>query len=132
LIRLRAGLIWREEGILADVVALVDDLFFQSKMLEVARHLSVSLEIKPTANAFFQAVEQGSPKLIILDLNARDNPLEALRQLNPASNPARIIGYLSHVQTALAEEARAAGCAEVMPRSKFTQNLPTILGGAKS
>ena len=127
-----AGLIWREEGILADVVALVDDLFFQSKMLEVAKHLSVSLEIKPTAGAFFQAVEQGSPKLIILDLNARDNPLEALRQLNPASNPARIIGYLSHVQTELAEEARAAGCAEVMPRSKFTQNLPTILGGVKS
>lgn len=117
---------------MADVVVLVDDLFFQSKMLEVAKHLSISLEAKPTATAFLEAVGQGNPKLIILDLNARDKPLEALRQLNPASNPARIIGYLSHVQTELAEEARAAGCAEVMPRSKFTQNLPAILGGVKS
>jgi DNA-binding NarL/FixJ family response regulator len=120
------------EGILADIVALVDDLFFQSKMLEVARQLSVSLETKPTAATFLEAVGKASPKLIILDLNARDKPLDALRQLNPASNPTRIIAYLSHVQTALAEEAKAAGCAEVMPRSKFTQNLPAILGGAKS
>ncbi len=117
---------------MADVVALVDDLFFQSKMLEVAKQLSVSLETKPTASTFLEAVGKANPKLIILDLNARDKPLEALRQLNPASNPARIIAYLSHVQTALAEEAKAAGCAEVMPRSKFTQNLPAILGGAKS
>jgi hypothetical protein len=39
---------------------------------------------------------------------------------------------LSHVQVDLAAEARAAGCTEVMPRSKFTQHLATILGHAKS
>jgi hypothetical protein len=32
----------------------------------------------------------------------------------------------------LAERARAAGCRDVMPRSKFTQNLATILSQAKS
>jgi hypothetical protein len=36
------------------------------------------------------------------------------------------------VQVDLAARARAAGCAEVMPRSKFTQNLATILAQAKS
>jgi len=35
------------------------------------------------------------------------------------------------VQVDLAEQARAAGCDEVMPRSKFTQNLAEILSGAK-
>ena len=30
------------------------------------------------------------------------------------------------------EKARAAGCAEVMPRSKFTRDLATILARAKS
>jgi hypothetical protein len=32
----------------------------------------------------------------------------------------------------LAEQARAAGCTDVMPRSKFTQHLATILAHAKS
>jgi hypothetical protein len=43
-----------------------------------------------------------------------------------------VIAFLSHVQTDLAERARAAGCQDVMPRSKFTQNLAEILRGAKS
>ena len=47
-------------------------------------------------------------------------------------NPRRVIAFLSHVQTDLAERARSAGCAEVMPRSKFTQNLAEILRGAKT
>jgi hypothetical protein len=36
------------------------------------------------------------------------------------------------VQVELAQKARAAGCHDVMPRSKFTQNLATILAQAKS
>jgi hypothetical protein len=43
----------------------------------------------------------------------------------------RMVGFLSHVQVDLAEQARAAGCDEVMPRSKFTQNLAEILSSAK-
>jgi len=42
-----------------------------------------------------------------------------------------VIGYLSHVQTELAEQAKAAGCREVMPRSKFTMNLAAILTSTK-
>jgi hypothetical protein len=42
------------------------------------------------------------------------------------------VGFLSHVQIDLAEQARAAGCSEVMPRSKFTKDLATILARAKS
>jgi hypothetical protein len=42
-----------------------------------------------------------------------------------------MVGFLSHVQTDLAAQARAAGCSEVMPRSSFTQNLAAILGSAK-
>jgi hypothetical protein len=43
----------------------------------------------------------------------------------------RVVGFLSHVQTDLAAQARAAGCDEVMPRSAFTQNLAAILTAAK-
>jgi hypothetical protein len=42
----------------------------------------------------------------------------------------RVIAFLSHVQTGLAEQAKTAGFDEVMPRSKFSMNLPEILASA--
>jgi len=47
-------------------------------------------------------------------------------------NPQPIVGFLSHVQTDLAEKARAAGCTEVLPRSQFTAKLADILSRAKT
>jgi CheY-like chemotaxis protein len=43
-----------------------------------------------------------------------------------------VVAFLSHVQTELAEKARAAGCREVVPRSIFTRDLATILARVKS
>lgn len=124
---------WRgwEVG-LADIVVLVDDLFFQSKIVETARHAGVELKICGTGDAFLAEMAALVPALAIVDLNARGNPIDAIERLQASGNQVPVIGYLSHVQTELAERAKAAGCREVMPRSKFTMNLATILAGAKS
>ncbi len=117
---------------MADVVVLVDDLFFQSKIVETARHTGVDLKLCGTADAFLAEIERGAPALAIVDLNARANPLGAIERLKSTGNQVPVIGYLSHVQTDLAERAKAAGCREVMPRSKFSMNLAAILSSAKS
>jgi DNA-binding NarL/FixJ family response regulator len=117
---------------LADVVVLVDDLFFQSKIVETARLTGVDLKLCSTPDAFIAEIERGAPMLAIVDLNARANPLSAIERLHAAGNQVPVIGYLSHVQIDLAERATAAGCREVMPRSKFSMNLASILGSAKS
>lgn len=117
---------------MADVVALVDDLFFQSKIVETARHAGVALAICGTGDAFLAEVERVKPKLAIVDLNARNGALAALERLRDSGNPTPVVAYLSHVQTELAARAREAGCREVMPRSKFSANLAAILAGAKS
>ena len=79
---------------------------------------------------------RSSPRaLIIVDLNARQGALDAIERIArqaDAANPRRMIAFLSHVQTALEERARAAGCQDVLPRSKFAQNLAAILTSAKS
>ena len=72
-----------------------------------------------------------SPKLVIVDLNARSGAISAIERVRAVKNGVRMVGFLSHVQVDLAEQARAAGCDEVMPRSKFTQNLAEILSSAK-
>jgi FixJ family two-component response regulator len=116
----------------ADVVALVDDIFFQSKIQETARHVGVNVRFYAQAAALLQEIAAQSPKLVIIDLNARTGALEAIEQMAAQQITAPVIAFLSHVQVDLAERARAAGCREVMPRSKFTQDLATILAQAKS
>jgi CheY-like chemotaxis protein len=123
-----------------DVLALVDDLFFQAKLVETARKLGVVLKTVSTGAALVQALGQqpegvaasGRPRLVVVDLNARQGALEAIEQLQRSGNSIPVIGFLSHVQTELAQRARAAGCKQVMPRSSFTMNLPEILQQAKS
>ena len=117
---------------MVDVVVLVDDLFFQSKIVETARLTGITIAICGTADAFIAAIERESPKLAIVDLNSRGGALNALERLRASGNQTPLIGYLSHVQTDLAESAKAAGCRDVMPRSKFTANLAAILSGAKN
>jgi DNA-binding NarL/FixJ family response regulator len=119
---------------MADVVALVDDLFFQAKLRETARQTGITLETAAKGEQLLAAAAANPAALVIVDLNAMDGALEAVEQLNKSrapGNPRRVIAFLSHVQTDLAARARAAGCEEVMPRSKFTQNLAEILRSAK-
>lgn len=117
---------------MADVVALVDDLFFQSKLLETAKQVGVELRACSTADTLAAEISSAAPRLIVVDLNAQGNPLEAVRRVQSSSRKIPLIAFLSHVQTDLAESARAAGCRDVMPRSKFTRDLATILSRAKS
>jgi DNA-binding NarL/FixJ family response regulator len=122
-----------------DVLALVDDLFFQAKLAETARKLGIMLKTVSTGAALVRELEGAPagargdlPRLVVVDLNARQGALEAIEQLQRSGNPIPIIGFLSHVQTDLAQRARAAGCKQVMPRSSFTMNLSDILRQAKS
>ena len=108
------------------VVAYMDDLFFQMKLAETAKHLGLEVRVASNAESLLQLLDP-APQLVIVDLNARSQPLEAMEQLRQAQPGLRVIGFLSHVQTGLAEEAKAAGFDEVMPRSKFSMSLPEIL-----
>jgi DNA-binding NarL/FixJ family response regulator len=112
------------------VVALMDDLFFQMKLAETAKQLGVEVKVATNADALLALLEP-APKLLIVDLNARSQPIAAIERVRAAHNGLRVVGFLSHVQTELAAQARAAGCDEVLPRSSFTQNLAAILSAAK-
>lgn len=109
------------------IVALVDDLFFISKMLETAKQVNVELKTAATPAALMELISQAPPALVIVDLNARQGGLAAVEQLRAAGNSMPIVAFLSHVQVDLAERARAAGATQVMPRSVFTRDLAAIL-----
>lgn len=127
---------------MADAIALIDDLFFVAKVRETAKLAGVILETASTGQALLRAAAASPRALILVDLNAKQGALDAIEWLcapdtqarlpDGQGNPRRVIAFLSHVQTDLAERARQAGCQDVMPRSTFTQHLAEILRGAKS
>lgn len=59
--------------------------------------------------------------VVVVDLS-RPGVLEVL----PVLAGRRVIGFGSHVDAALLEAARAAGCSEVLPRSKFFAHLAEL------
>jgi DNA-binding NarL/FixJ family response regulator len=113
------------------VVALMDDIFFQMKVAETAKHLGIEFKVATNTDALLGLLEP-RPQLVIVDLNARNQPIDAIVKLRAASKDIRVVAFLSHLQRELADQARNAGCDEVMPRSSFTQNLAEILSPAKA
>ena len=66
---------------MADVLALVDDLFFQAKMMETAKQVGVALRVVSSGDALVQAAAAQAPALVLVDLNARQGALAGLTQL---------------------------------------------------
>lgn len=117
---------------MAQVLVLIDDLFFQSKIMETAKHVGVGVRACTTAEALLGEMGKERPKLIVVDLNAKSGPVESLSRIQSGASGVPVIAFLSHVQTELAQQARGAGCQRVMARSQFTRELATILAQAKS
>lgn len=116
---------------MAEIFAFVDDIFFQAKMMETAKQASIEMKSFSTGELLLAEFEKQQPKLVVVDLNARQSPMEVIAAVRARLAGIRVIGFFSHVQAELAQRARDAGCTEVMPRSKFTKELAAIFSRAK-
>lgn len=112
------------------VVALMDDLFFQMKVAETAKHLGVEFKVAANGEVLAGMLEPPT-RLVIVDLNAKSDPVATIARLRATQKELPVVAFLSHVQTELAAQAKTAGSTEVLPRSVFTQNLAKILAVAK-
>ena len=113
-----------------NVIAIVDDLFFASKIRGTAEQLGVSVSFLRNSESLNQAVLRDRPSLIICDLHSqRIDPMELARKLKADEQLRSIplLGFFSHVQTELQRQAQDAGFDRVMPRSAFSRNLADIL-----
>jgi CheY-like chemotaxis protein len=117
------------------IIAVVDDLFFASKIRGTAQQFSLSVSFARTKDGLIEAALQERPALIICDLHSQKiDPIGLARDLkeNYLLGEIPLVGFLSHVQVDLQKAAQAAGFDQVLPRSAFTKNLPQILAGTDS
>ncbi len=65
---------------MAEIVGLMDDLFFQMKVLETAKQLGLQFKVANTADSLMELIAT-SPKLVIVDLNARSGAIPAIERV---------------------------------------------------
>ena len=111
-------------------MAVVEDLMFTVKISDAAKRAGLDVEFVKSERDVIEKATQEKPLLIILDLNfSAVQPLKLISKVksNGEIKQISVIGYLSHVQGELKQQAQEAGANIVMARSAFSQNLQQIL-----
>ena len=112
------------------ILAVVEDLLFTVKISDAAKRAGLEVEFVKSERDVIDKATNEKPLLIILDLNfSAVQPLKLISKVksNGEMKQISVIGYLSHVQGELKQQAQDAGANMVMARSAFSQNLQQIL-----
>src|ERR1044072_9472072 len=104
------------------IIAIVDDMFFKSKIRAVAEAVGTEISFPRNQEALIQKAREAKPNLSIVDLHnqkidraALSTELKAQYELHAIP----LLGFFSHVQIELQKSALAAGFDQVIPRSVF-------------
>lgn len=108
------------------------DLIFTSKVTGTGRDLGHRILVAGNVALASAMIDQWRPKAVFVDLTAGDLVgVPALLAYRAAAGPGvTFVAFGPHVDTAALENARAVGCEVVLPRSKFSAELPEVIRAA--
>ena len=112
------------------VIAVVDDMFFASKIRATAEASGVEISFARSKEALLEKAREMKPRVIFVDLhNQKVDPGDLAADLKSDEQTREIplIGFFSHVHTDLQKNAIAAGFDQVLPRSAFSRDLAQLL-----
>ena len=112
------------------VLAIVDDMFFASKIRATAEAVGVEVSFPRSVEKLIEKAREAKPGLIVVDLhNTKVDPVAVAAELrsNEELRGTKLLGFFSHVHTDLQRNALAAGYDQVIPRSVFARDLAEIL-----
>ena len=105
------------------------DLIFTSKVTGTASALGHKVVVVGSIASAQANLAKGVPAVVFVDLSAGDlvspTSIASYREITPPGTP--FVAFGSHVDTQALAEAAAAGCDPVMPRSRFTNELPSLI-----
>ena len=105
------------------IAGLIDDLFFSSKVREIAKSLGAEAVVCQGSSAV--PADAGH---IFVDLSAtKFDPIVEITNLKKSLPSIPITAFVSHVQIDMKERAQKAGADEVVPRSAFAQRVSEVL-----
>ena len=116
------------------IIAIVDDMFFASKIRGTAEATEAEVSFPRTKEAALDKTREVKPDLVLVDLHhQRFDGIEFVTELKtePELQLIPVLGFFSHVEVELQRRAVAAGFDSVIPRSVFARDLGEILQGKK-
>ncbi len=118
----------RKQGVTgtADIIAYEPDLLFSSKIEAAATKAGLQTKVTSNLEALLRDLEKAPPRIVFLNLDAAEGKFAALEAVTQQGS-SKIVGYYSHVNTKLAEQARRIGVSVVISRGAFVIRLPEIL-----
>jgi hypothetical protein len=111
---------------MADIVYLVQDLFFSARIEETARQLGLAAEKARDVEGLCDSVP--GARVAIVDLRLPD-ALRALDLLaaDPRAAAVRTIGFVDHENVDVMQAASARGCGTVLSKRRFANELSALL-----
>ena len=99
---------------------------FSSRIEGAAARAGVDVRFVSNLHDIVEQVDGATPRKVILNLDAAQGKLGALEELLKDGS-IRTVGYYSHVNEPLAEEAKRIGIGIVLSRGAFAARLSRIL-----
>ncbi len=113
------------------ILAWPADLVAGARLRGAAETAGMELRLVRSADELERAARTESPRLIVVDLEARGDPAAAIARLKAEPGTARIplVAFAPHVKEEAIAAARAAGAERVLARGAFFRDLPRLLAG---
>jgi hypothetical protein len=106
---------------------LTRDLFFSSKVTGTAAALGLRISVVGSVAMLAESASVEGCRCVLFDLECTGITAADVVSAMPTDNPPQLIGFGSHVLTALFEAAEAAGFDVLLSRGQFTADLARLL-----
>jgi len=111
------------------IVVFEPDLLFSSRIEGQARRIGADVKLVTAYDELLRQLRQNVPKLLIMNLDLLETRLDQLQEILGGKS-CKSVGYYSHVNTRLGEEARRHGIGLMMSRGAFVAKMKEVLAQA--
>lgn len=111
------------------VLALVDNLFFASKIEHAARAAGANVVLAADASSFRAELGRVHPGLVLMDMAGSFPWQDLLRELkaNPSTGSVPVLAFGRHTRAEDFKVARRAGCEQAITNAQLAEQLPALI-----
>lgn len=108
------------------ILLMTQDLFFSSQITGIGPRIGAEIRVNGNPESVRQLCEQESITCVVIDLGLPGLNLPEW-VAGFAGSPPPLVAYDAHIRTDRLEQARAAGCVEILTRGQVASQLPRVL-----
>src|SRR3989441_11443701 len=110
------------------VLAIISDLFLQSRITELAKTFDANAKIVTTEEDLLRQANLSTPNLVVLDLASSEyDPFSWAQKLKAMTSPPKILAIFPHIRVDLKLKAEKLMIDYIVPNSGFLKTLKRVV-----